>query len=142
MRTVFVLKKLLVYGGEEFLSVYGNKARAVRAFTEETNKAILERLAGADKDSYEERMKYFKGMNDWWSIHTVKTTTIERQGKEHTIPQVTLSAMKAEFEDEPQKNYITGTGEWWMKRILEFDVAEQGEWYETSGVVLTEVVLE
>ena len=144
MRTVYVLKKMLVYGGEEFLSVYGNKARAVKAFTEEANKAILERLADADEDSYEEIVRYFKGMNDWWSIHTVKTTTVERWGKEHTIPQVTLSAMKAEFEDEPQKDYtrVTGTGEWWMRRILEFDASEQGEWDDTSAVVLTEEVLE
>ena len=143
MRTVFVLRKLLVYGGEEFLSVYGNKARAVKAFTEEANKAVLDRLADADEDSYKEIMKYFKGMNDWWSIHTVKTTTVERWNKKHTIPQVTLSAMKAEFEDEPNKEYLhNGTADFFMQRILEFDVAEQGEWNDTSGVVLTEVVLE
>lgn len=142
MRTVFVLKRLLVYGGEEFLSVYGNKARAVKAFTEEANKAILEHLGDADEDSYEETMKYYKGMNDWWSIHTVKTTTVERWGKEYTVPQVTLSAMKAEFEDEPNKVYFVGTGEYYTQRILEFDACEQGEWDDTSGVVLTEVVLE
>ena len=141
MRTVFVLKKLLVYGGEELLSVYGNKARAVKAFTDTVNYEILNKLADADKDDSNEIMKYFKGMNDWWSIHTVKTTTIERRGKEHTIPQVTLSAMKAEFEDEPNEVYPQ-PGISFMQRILEFDVAEQGEWYETSGVVLTEVVLE
>ena len=141
MRTVFVLRKLLVYGGEEFLSVYGNKARAVKAFTDTVNYEILNKLADADEDSYKDMMKYFKGMNDWWSIHTVKTTTVERRGKEHTIPRVTLSAMKAEFEDEPNKVYPQ-PGISFMQRILEFDVAEQGEWYETSGVMLTEVVLE
>ena len=141
MRTVFVLKRMLVYGGEEFLSVYGNKARAVKAFTEEANKAILEQLADADEENYKDAMDFFKGMNDWWSIHTVKTTTVERWGKEYTLPQVTLSAMKAEFEDEPNKVYPR-PGISFMQRILEFDVTEQGEWDETRMVTLTEVVLE
>ena len=142
MRTVFVLKRMLVYGGEEFMSVYGNKARAVKAFTEEANKAILEHLADADTESYNDTVNYIKGMNDWWSVHTTKTATVERWGKKHILPQVTLSAMKAEFEDEPNKVYFVGTGEYYTQRILEFDAREQGEWDDTSGVVLTEVVLE
>ena len=143
MRTVFVLKKMLVYGGEEFLSVYSNKARAVKAFTEEANNAILGVLAGADKDNYKDAMDFFKSMNDWWSIHTVKTATVERWDEEYTVPQVKLSAMMAEFEDEPNKEYLrNGSADFFMQRILEFDITEQGEWDETRMVTLTEVVLE
>ena len=143
MRTVFVLKRMLVYGGEEFMSVYGNKARAVKAFTEEANKAILEVLGDADTESYNDAVAFFKGMNDWWSVHTVKTATVERWGKEYTLPQVKLSAMTVEFEDEPNKEYLrNGTADFFMQRILEFDVTEQGEWDETRMVTLTEVVLE
>lgn len=143
MRTVFVLKRMLVYGGEEFLSVYGNKARAVKAFTEKANEAILEHLHDADEDNYKDTVDFFKAMNDWWSIHTVKTATVERWGKEYTLPQVTLSAMKAEFEDDPNKEYLRyGDTPFFMQRILEFDVTEQGEWDSTRMVTLIEVVLE
>ncbi len=143
MRTVFVLKRMLVYGGEEFMSVYGNKARAVKAFTEEANKAILEHLADADTESYNDTVNYIKGMNDWWSVHTTKTATVERWDKKYTLPQVTLSAMKAEFEDEPNKEYLrNGTADFFMQRILEFDITEKGEWDSTRMLTLIEVVLE
>ena len=143
MRTVFVLKRKLVYGGEELLAVYGNKARAVKAFTKEANQTIRNVLSHADEDTNKEALAYFKSMNDWWSVHTLKTATVERWGKEWTGPQVRVSAMYAEFDDEPNKEYLrNGTADFFMQRIVEFHVAEQGEWDDTSTVALVEVVLE
>jgi len=142
MRTVFVLKKKLVYGGEEFLSVYGNKARAVKAFTEKVNDVIRSSLKDADECNFKDRLDYFKSMNDWWSAHTVKTSTVEKWDKKWTGPQVTLSAMRVEFEDEPQPEYFNHYGQHFMQRMVEFDVAEQGEWDDASTVMLIEVVLE
>ena len=125
------------------MAVYGNKARAVKAFTEEANEAIYDVLSHADEETNEEALAYLKSMNEWWSVHTLKTTTVERWGKEWTGPQVTLSAMKAEFEDEPNKQYLrNGATDFFMQRIVELRVAEQGEWDDTRSVRLVEVVLE
>ena len=117
--------------------VYGSKARAIKAFTEEVNHRIAyDFFKDTDKEFFKAE-KHLKDMNEWYNVHTTHHTIVTRpyDEKKWVTSSLKESAVALEFEDvaEGSRNYVC------------FQFIEEADWceYDTvTSISLTEVELQ
>jgi len=117
--------------------VYGSKARAIKAFTEEVNHRIAyDYFKNADDKEFFEAEKKLKELNEWYNVHTTHHTVVTRPYDKLQWWAVLLkeSAVALEFEDvaEGSRNFVC------------FQLMDEcsGEYDSVESISLTEVELQ
>ena len=121
--------------------VYGSKARAIKAFTEEVNHRIAYDYF-KDADDGKEAKEFFKAekrlkeWNEWYNVHTTHHIIVTRPYDEKKWWAVLLkeSAVALEFEDVAEGS----------RNCVHFQLTEEcsGEYDTVESISLTEVELQ
>ena len=140
-KKVYILEEIERNGFTMDTKVYGSKARAIKAFTEEVNHQIAyDYFKNADdggkaKEFFEAEKK-LKEWNEWYNVHTTHHTVVTRPYDEKKWWAVLLkeSAVALEFEDvaEGSRSYV------------HFQLMDEcsGEYDSVESITLTEVELQ
>ena len=117
--------------------VYGSKARAFKAFTEEVNHRIAyDYFKDADDKEFFKAEKKLKELNEWYNVHTTHSIIVTRHYDEKKWWAVLLkeSAVALEFGDVPEGS----------SKCVHFQLTEEcsGEYDTVESISLTEVELQ
>lgn len=118
--------------------VYGSKARAIKAFTEEVNHRIAyDYFKDADDKEFLKAEKKLKELNEWYNVHTTHSIIVIRLYDEKKWWAVLLkeSAVALEFGDASEGK----TGGY-----VDFQLTEEcsGEYDTVESITLSEVELQ
>ena len=133
VKKAYILEEIERNGFTIETKVYGSKARAIKAFTEEVNHRIAYdyfKDADGKADHFFEAEKKLKELNEWYNVHTTHHTIVTRPYDEKKWWAVLFkeSAVALEFEDSINSKYMDS-------RIVDFTFIENGDDEEYDTVL-------